>query len=187
LATAIQKGLGIMFNKILVAVTKTEIGQQVFEEALTLASASNTELVILHVISPFDDDYLAASRMQTDEAYANFHTHGVEYYVKQWEALKQEGIEFLTLLTNQAIAKNINAEFTQEIGDPSRLICETARTWKADLIVIGRRGRSGLSEFFLGSVSNYVLHHAPCSVLTVQGVIPTTQNTPITAATVLSA
>ncbi len=41
----------------------------------------------------------------------------------------------------------------------------------ADLIVVGRRGRSGLSELILGSASNYVLHHAPCSVLTLQGKI----------------
>ncbi|WGV23857.1 universal stress protein [Halotia branconii] len=175
-----------MFNKILVAVNNTEIGQQVFEEALTLTSSNNAKLLLLHVISPFDDDYLAASRMQTDEAYTNFHTHGVEYYMRQWEALKQKGIEFLTLLTNRAIAKDINAEFTQEVGDPSRLICEMARTWKADLIIMGRRGRSGLSEFFLGSVSNYVLHNAPCSVLTVQGAIPTTKNTLMTASTVSS-
>ncbi len=38
----------------------------------------------------------------------------------------------------------------------------------ADLIVLGRRGRTGLAEALLGSVSNYVLHHAPCSVLVVQ-------------------
>ncbi|CCQ49032.1 hypothetical protein CWATWH8502_2292 [Crocosphaera watsonii WH 8502] len=37
-----------------------------------------------------------------------------------------------------------------------------------DVIVMGHRGISGLQEFFLGSVSNYVLHHAPCSVLIVQ-------------------
>ncbi|MGL4622525.1 MAG: universal stress protein, partial [Chroococcidiopsis sp.] len=49
-----------------------------------------------------------------------------------------------------------------------RLICDFALAWKADLIVTGRRGRRGLSEFFMGSVSNYVLHHASCSVLTVQ-------------------
>jgi len=28
-------------------------------------------------------------------------------------------------------------------------------------------GRTGLRELFLGSVSNYVLHHAPCSVMVV--------------------
>jgi nucleotide-binding universal stress UspA family protein len=33
---------------------------------------------------------------------------------------------------------------------------------------MGRRGRTGLSELFLGSVSNYVTHHAPCSVLTLK-------------------
>jgi nucleotide-binding universal stress UspA family protein len=45
-----------------------------------------------------------------------------------------------------------------------------ARTWNADLIVIGRRGLRGLAEMFLGSVSNHVIHHAHCSVLVVQGI-----------------
>jgi nucleotide-binding universal stress UspA family protein len=64
----------------------------------------------------------------------------------------------------QANTSGINTEFTQNTGSPGRKICELATVWNADLIIIGRRGRSGLAEFFLGSVSNYVLHHAPCSV-----------------------
>ncbi|MGF1673753.1 MAG: universal stress protein, partial [Rivularia sp. (in: cyanobacteria)] len=51
---------------------------------------------------------------------------------------------------------------------PGYMICNVARSREVDLIVVGRHGRTGLSEFFLGSVSNYVLHHAPCSVLTIQ-------------------
>ncbi|MEA5469202.1 universal stress protein [Spirulina sp. 06S082] len=43
------------------------------------------------------------------------------------------------------------------------------KSWQADLIAIGRCGHSGLTELFLGSVSNYVLYHAFCSVLIVQG------------------
>ncbi|MDB9345544.1 universal stress protein [Nodularia spumigena CS-586/05] len=154
-----------MFNKILVALNTNAIGQQIFEHALTLATASNAELLLLHVISPSDDGYLDASTMETYSVYDN-----VNYYVNQWESLKREGIEFLTLLNNQAIANGIASDFTQKIGEPSRTICEVARSSQADLIVLGRRGLSGMSEFFLGSVSNYVLHHAPCSVLTVQGV-----------------
>lgn len=163
-----------MFNKILVALNNNEMGQQVFAHALNLATASNAELLLLHVISPFDDDYLNASAMETYSVYDNRHAHNVEYYVSQWQNLKEEGIEFLTLLNNQAIAKGITADFSQELGEPSRIICNIARSWNADLIILGRRGISGLSEFFLGSVSNYVLHHAPCSVLTVQGVTSVT-------------
>jgi nucleotide-binding universal stress UspA family protein len=71
----------------------------------------------------------------------------------------------------EAVAAGVNAESNQVSGDAGKAICEEALVWGADLIVLGRRGRSGLSELFLGSTSNYVLHHAPCSVLTVQPLV----------------
>jgi len=37
------------------------------------------------------------------------------------------------------------------------------------LVEMGRRGCSNISEMFLGSVSNYTIHHAPCSIMIVQG------------------
>jgi nucleotide-binding universal stress UspA family protein len=160
-----------MFNKILVAIDQSDMGKHVFDEALSLAKATDAELMLLHVLSPFDEQYPTAVGLQADGIYPTFRAEDIDYSLGHWDTLKQEGIEFLTLLNNQAIAQNVTVDFTQELGDPSRLICEFARVWKADLIVIGRRGRSGFSEFILGSVSNYVLHHAPCSVLTVQGVI----------------
>ncbi|MEY3330640.1 MAG: hypothetical protein RLZZ115_3525 [Cyanobacteriota bacterium] len=42
------------------------------------------------------------------------------------------------------------------------------KKWGADLVIVGRRNRSELAELFLGSVSNYVVHHVKCSVLVVQ-------------------
>lgn len=50
-------------------------------------------------------------------------------------------------------------------GDPADLICEAARAEAASLIVVGRRGLSGVRA--LGSVSERVVHEAPCSVLMV--------------------
>ncbi|XP_045164882.2 universal stress protein Slr1101-like isoform X1 [Mercenaria mercenaria] len=53
-------------------------------------------------------------------------------------------------------------------GDkPGPTICEQAGKLKASCIVMGTRGHSGLKKLILGSVSNYVLHHAgvPCSVI----------------------
>jgi nucleotide-binding universal stress UspA family protein len=80
----------------------------------------------------------------------------------------------LRSLTNKAINAGVKTGFTQNMGDAGRIICEVARSWPADLIMLGRRGRAGLSEFFLGSVSNYVIHHASCSVMVIQGKMPST-------------
>ena len=59
-------------------------------------------------------------------------------------------------------------EFTQLRGSPGREICKLAQEWNTDLIVMGRRGHSILSELVLGSVSSYVIHRAHCSVHIVQ-------------------
>lgn len=160
-----------MFHKILVAVNNSEVTQQIFDQALSLAKATNAELMIMYVLSPFDERYPTPPGIATDGLYPPFTTDDVNYYLGQWESLKHEGMELLTLLTNQAIAQGVKVEYTQEFGDPGRMICEVARKAQADLIILGRRGLSGIKEFFLGSVSNYVLHHAHCSVLTVQGAI----------------
>jgi nucleotide-binding universal stress UspA family protein len=43
-------------------------------------------------------------------------------------------------------------------------IVREARAWKPDLVVVGSHGRSGISRWALGSISQYVLHHVTCSV-----------------------
>ncbi|MBD2435790.1 universal stress protein [Nostoc sp. FACHB-110] len=156
-----------MFKKILVAINNTEVSRHVFEQALSLARLTNAELMILQVISPLNDDFINTSTTEIDSRNNLTQSQNAEGNLREWEKLKQQGIEFLRLLTNQAIAKGIVAEFNQELGEPSRMICEVAKNCHIDVIVIGHCTKSGLTELFLGSVSNYVLHHAPCSVLTV--------------------
>jgi nucleotide-binding universal stress UspA family protein len=51
-----------------------------------------------------------------------------------------------------------------QLGFPKNAIPEFARQWKADLVMVGSRGQSALSRFFLGSVALVVLRSAPCSV-----------------------
>jgi nucleotide-binding universal stress UspA family protein len=53
-------------------------------------------------------------------------------------------------------------------GDPQRAIVAMTAAWEADAIVIGSHGRHGLDRLLLGSVSDGVVRHAPCSVYVVR-------------------
>ena len=63
-----------------------------------------------------------------------------------------------------------NLDLTTEIhiGSPPQVIIETAKEWNADLIVMGSHGRGFWKRMMLGSVSDAVVHHAPCSVLVIR-------------------
>lgn len=163
-----------MYDKILVAIDPSEMGQQIFEQGVCLATANNAEMMLLHVLSPLEDPYISPIFIQPDAIYPTVRSEPMDTYMQQWEKLKQERLDWLRSLTNTAINAGVKTGFTQNMGDAGRIICEVARSWPADLIILGRRGRAGLSEFFLGSVSNYVLHHAPCSVMVIQGKMTST-------------
>lgn len=62
----------------------------------------------------------------------------------------------------------VEVETKIAVGPPEREIVNIARDWHADLIVVGSHGR-GFWGRMLGSVSDGVIHHAPCSVLVVRG------------------
>jgi nucleotide-binding universal stress UspA family protein len=57
-------------------------------------------------------------------------------------------------------------EITGDIieGSPKQVLLDEAESWGADLIVVGSHGRRGLDRFLLGSVSQAIALHAPCSV-----------------------
>ena len=53
-------------------------------------------------------------------------------------------------------------------GDPRSALVDIARTERADVLVVGSHGRTGMAKLMLGSVSSHVVTHAPCSVLVVK-------------------
>lgn len=65
-----------------------------------------------------------------------------------------------------------------QLGYPKKAIPDFAREWKADLVMVGSRGRGAISRFFLGSVAQAVLRSAPCSVEIVR---PTSLDSPASA------
>ena len=58
------------------------------------------------------------------------------------------------------------------VAHPKEIILDEASGWAADLIVLGSHGYRGIDRFLLGSVSEGVATHAPCSVEIVRGPRP---------------
>jgi nucleotide-binding universal stress UspA family protein len=94
-----------------------------------------------------------------------------EFYQEIINAAENQSEEFVS----QA-ADSIRKQFKENAldvssdilrGSPEQQIVEEAKKWKADLIVVGCHGR-GFWGRMLGSVSDAVVHHAPCSVLVVR-------------------
>ena len=67
-------------------------------------------------------------------------------------------------LRKSAAGKNLRIETTVVDGSPKEVIVEEAEKWGADLILIGSHGYGNVKRFMLGSVSQAVATHAPCSV-----------------------
>jgi nucleotide-binding universal stress UspA family protein len=153
-----------MFNKILAAVDRSDMSIKVFEQALSLAKITSANLMLLHILSQEEEGSPEALIYPNIDYYPGWNEQSFKLYQEHWDKFKNEGLQMLQSWSAQANTSGVNTEFTQNTGSPGRMICELATSWDADLIIMGRRGRSGLAEFFLGSVSNYVLHHAPCSV-----------------------
>ncbi|MDJ0649900.1 MAG: universal stress protein [Xenococcaceae cyanobacterium MO_188.B19] len=161
-----------MFKKILVAVDSSTMSRIVFEQALHLAQHNQASLMVLHILSGEDENSPQPIPPNIDSMYWAPGTElNIDSWRQQWKNYESECLEQLKAYVTEAMNMGVNAEFRQISGSIGRTICQIAETWKADSIVIGNRGRTGLKELLLGSVSNYVLHHAPCSVLIVKSVV----------------
>ncbi len=159
-----------MFKRILVALDDdAETAAHVMAEALAVAQAGPASLHLLHVMFPLRSGFPDPVYMTLDGAFTTVNTEAFGAYIEEWKMLERKNLAWLKGLVTQGRQQGIPAEASQVIGEPNRRICDVATEWEADLIVMGRRGRQGVGEFLLGSVSSYVMHHAPCAVLTVQG------------------
>lgn len=157
-----------MFEKILVALDRSLEASAIFDFALSVAQPKTSQMLLVHYI-----DW----QMQDVSPWIGLGTlYDVdlsgERYDWSRQRLQQE-IErcktWLATYAEQGIAREINCKYECQVGNCNIGIVDRAKDWGADLIVIGRRGHKNISEILLGSVSNYVIHHASCSILVVQG------------------
>lgn len=159
----------ITTQRILVALDQDNTQTSVFQKAQELAQTLKSQLMLCHCLTTLPAE--SATMMDTASigVYSAPYTHQlVERSQELMAEKRQKTLNWLRGLHDQLTELGLTVEFDARAGESGRYICDLASSWQADLVIMGRRGRSGLTEILMGSVSNYVLHHAPCSVLVVQ-------------------
>ena len=120
--------------------------------AIELAKALSGEIVLLHTfdipIVGFPDGALVASAEMTTRI----------------TTAAQEGLD-RSVAQNQAAGVPIRALLRQ--GEPWQAILDAAKETKADMIVVGTHGRTGIGRVLMGSVAEKVVRTATVPVLTV--------------------
>ena len=89
-------------------------------------------------------------------------------FVEAAEASRKHHDELAVEMTEALRAAGLRAAADRREGDAATEILAWANATKADLIVMGTHGRTGLARLVIGSVARNVLQHASCSVLIVR-------------------
>ena len=145
------------FNRILHATDYSKASARALDEAVALARQNHAELLVLHVIDPVTP-YVTGEDIG-----------GAELYMKLEETTKQEAETSMKKLMEKLRTLKVNAKSLLLRGTSHEQIVKAAKSRRANLIVIGTHGRTGLSKLFMGSVANKVVSTAHCPVLTVRG------------------
>ena len=126
-----------------------------FARALSAAKEHRAQLLIVHVLAAVvplvGDGYISAQAY--DEMLASARGQAQRRLDALVAAAKKAGVRAKALLLEGVAAEQI---------------IRTARGRRADMIVMGTHGRTGLAKLFLGSVAERVVGGAPCPVMTVR-------------------
>jgi len=141
-----------VFGRILVPLDGSEAALAAASYALSLAEKFNSSVALIHVIQ--HAAYLMADSQSLPQALS--------------QSLDEKGTQILEHAL--AIFQPFDGHVTTRIvyGHPGIKITEIAKENNYSLIVMGRRGMSDVAKLLIGSISNYVLHYAPCPVLIVR-------------------
>jgi len=155
-----------MINRILVPIDGSEHSRKALEFAADIAGRFNASVVLVHVVSTAA--LLPAPVPQVGVPVTPEGVPPPVFSKKMAEDLAKLGSELLARGSSEVEKRGLTVKNVLERGEPVEKIVQTAKNERCDLIVIGARGLGKMRALLLGSVSDGVVHRAPCPVLVVK-------------------
>ena len=149
--------------KVLVAVEASKSSHKALQQTFRLVNLSQAQLLILSV-----EELIAAPAPSFAPGILGEDTGFSMQEEAEMLKLEEERTQTALDWAEQA-CKQAGVQYTvrSEFGDPKHLICELAKQEAADLIVVGSESHGFLERLLTGSVSDFVVNHAHCSVLVI--------------------
>jgi nucleotide-binding universal stress UspA family protein len=141
----------MQITNILCPVDYSDPSARALTNAIRLARSFQAKLTVLNVIRPFT----IISRL-------------IEADGKDEETYVREGHSQFEQFLKKFDFHNVNWSREIRQGQPHQEILTFAHENKADLLVMGSVGRTGLSRILMGSVASKIVRQMPCSVITVK-------------------
>jgi nucleotide-binding universal stress UspA family protein len=146
----------VEFKSIVVATDGSKYSAAAASEAIGIAKRNNARLTAVAVVpaelaTPADIDFATIAR----EKLADQEMQAAE---KNAKAVKEA-----------AQKAGVDAQAFVMSGKPADAVMEIAKDQKADLVVVGSHGRTGLDRLLMGSVAERVIVLASCAVLVAKG------------------
>jgi nucleotide-binding universal stress UspA family protein len=138
--------------KILIAIDGSDFSQAALESVIARPWPAGTEVKVLNVVEP--PSLLMGREMGG---------YDPEFEVV-WKALRGQAKDLVEKASEKLREAKFNVSTELVEGDPKSQIIDIAHEWRADMIVLGSHGRTGINRFLMGSVSQGVVRHAHCSV-----------------------
>ncbi len=137
--------------RILLAIDGSAPSHDAIEEVAHRPWPSSSTLRILSVIQPYTPP-------ATEVVLASATFEDIR------ERQEQEAEQLTRQAREQVAASGLSVETEVRVGDPRTTIVDAADEWRADLIVVGSHGRTGINRLVMGSVAQAVVAQAHCSV-----------------------
>ena len=147
-----------MFTKIIVGTDGSHAANRALVAACGLTRATGAELTVVHAPTP--DPMTFATGAMAGYAVVSAPPDNAKI-IAEAEVVIEAARELAA--ENGVTLKHADVR----LGDAGDQILAAAKEYEADLIVTGRRGRSGIASLLLGSTSQRITHNATCAVLTV--------------------
>jgi universal stress protein A len=141
----------LTIQNILVAVDFADCSKAALQYAAFLAEGFGATLTLVHAVEPY---------IYPEDLSAGF---TIEELDARWISRQKEKLEVLL----QTIKQGIPASVVVTMGTAWNQIIAMAKSWNADMIVIGTHGRVGLKHMLMGSTAEQVVRHAACPVMVV--------------------